>query len=121
MSTVTKKDLIDRLASRHNIARADVKAVLQGLLEEITEELAEGNRLEFRDFGVFEVRVSAARKAKNPKTRESVYVPPRQTVKFKPGRQMRQRVEAPLEKVVAHGDDGAVGEPAPTGVRGAAG
>ena len=58
-------------------------------------ELAQGNSLEFLDFGVFEVRRGAARKAQNPKTLERVQVPAKRKVKFKAGRVMKQKVEKP--------------------------
>ncbi|MHC4145109.1 MAG: HU family DNA-binding protein [Planctomycetota bacterium] len=67
-----------------------VKAVVHQFLDEIVAELAKGNRLEFRDFGVFEVREQAARTAQNPKTLELVYVPAKRRVKFKMGRVMRE-------------------------------
>jgi len=89
MSTVTKKELIDRIADRTGNKRVVVKRIVQSFLDEIINELGEGNRLEFRDFGVFESKVRAPRKAQNPKTLEEVYVPEKRTVKFKVGRIMR--------------------------------
>ena len=86
MSTITKKDLVDRIVENAGIARVAATAVVQCFLEEIISELAKGNRLEFRDFGVFEVREQAARTAQNPKTLEPVDVPARRRVKFKMGR-----------------------------------
>ncbi|MHC4570248.1 MAG: HU family DNA-binding protein [Planctomycetota bacterium] len=62
----------------------------QQFLDEIVSELAKGNRLEFRDFGVFEVREQAARVAQNPKTLEPIEVPAKRRVKFKMGRIMRE-------------------------------
>ena len=62
-------------------------------LDEVIEELGRGNRLEFRDFGVFEIRERAPRQAQNPKTLERVDVPARRTVKFKTGRLMKNKVE----------------------------
>lgn len=94
MSTVTKKALVDRIADRTGEKRVVVKRVVQEFLDEIIEEIAAGNRLEFRDFGVFEVRERAARVAQNPKTLERVPVPSKRTVKFKIGRKMRDRLEA---------------------------
>ncbi|MEY2786299.1 MAG: hypothetical protein RL277_2511, partial [Planctomycetota bacterium] len=61
-------------------------------LDEIIEELAKGHRLEFREFGVFEVRSRAARRAQNPRTLEKVAVPAKRVVKFKIGRTMREKV-----------------------------
>lgn len=97
MSTVTKKALVDRIAERTGQKRVVVKRVVQEFLDEIIEELAAGNRLEFRDFGVFEVRERAARVAQNPKTLERVPVPSKKTVKFKVGRRMRDRLEVEVE------------------------
>ncbi|MDP7029346.1 MAG: HU family DNA-binding protein [Phycisphaerales bacterium] len=93
MGTVTKKDLIDRIAFETGHRRADVKDVVQVFLNSVINELAEGNRLEFRDFGVFETRERAARVAQNPRTLERVPVPARNTVKFKVGRLMKMAVE----------------------------
>ncbi len=91
--TTTKKELVDRIAADSNLSRADVKRTVQAFLDEVIEELDKGNRLEFRDFGVFEIRQRAARRAQNPKTLEQVEVPARRTVKFKPGRLMKVKVE----------------------------
>ena len=90
MSTVTKKELADRIAQSTQTRRVLVKSVIQHFLDEIVAELVEGNRLEFRDFGVFETRIRAARKAQNPKTLERVQVPAKRAVKFKMGRIMKQ-------------------------------
>lgn len=90
--TITKKELVNRIAEETGQTKVVVKNVLQRFLDEIIEELAQGNRLEFREFGVFEVRMRAARQAQNPRTLEKVTVPAKRVVKFKVGRQMRQRV-----------------------------
>ncbi|RIK65810.1 MAG: transcriptional regulator [Planctomycetota bacterium] len=92
MTTVTKKDLIDRIADRTGNKRVVVKRIIQSFLDDIVEELGKGNRLEFRDFGVFESRVRAARVAQNPKTLERVEVPEKRTVKFKVGRIMKLKL-----------------------------
>jgi integration host factor subunit beta len=89
MATVTKKELIDRIADSESTKRTDVKRIVQTFLDLIVEELAKGNRLEFRDFGVFECRLRASRDAQNPKTMARVKVPPKRTVKFKAGRVMK--------------------------------
>jgi integration host factor subunit beta len=95
MATITKKELIDRIAERTQAKRVTVKSIIQAFLDEITRELSENNRLEFRDFGVFETRTRAARVAQNPKTLERVEVPAKRTVKFKMGRLMRKNLCAP--------------------------
>ncbi len=89
MATVTKKELIDRIVELTQAKRVVVKRVVQAFLDEIVNELGKGNRLEFRDFGVFETRTRAARAAQNPKTLERVEVPAKRTVKFKMGRLMK--------------------------------
>jgi integration host factor subunit beta len=92
MATITKKELIDRIADSSGARRVQVKKVVQQFLDEIVNELGKGNRLEFRDFGVFETKVRKARKAQNPKTLEPVAVPEKRTVKFKVGRLMKQKL-----------------------------
>ena len=92
MATVTKKELIDRIADATGTKRVLVKRIIQSFLDEIIEELGHGNRLEFRDFGVFECKLRQARIAQNPKTLERVPVPPKRTVKFKVGRVMKLRL-----------------------------
>ena len=101
MATVTKKELIDQIADATGEKRVVVKMVVQSFLDQIIVELGKSNRLEFRDFGVFEVKARKARMAQNPKTLEQVPVPPKRTVKFKVGR---------LMKMTLHDDDV---EPAP--------
>lgn len=95
MRTVTKKELIDHISVSTGVKRVVVKKVVQGFLDNIIVELGKGNRLEFRDFGVFEVKQRRARKAQNPKTLEEVWVPPKRTVKFKVGRLMKQTLSEP--------------------------
>ncbi len=90
MATITKKELIDSIAEATGQKRVVVKNVVQSFLDSIIVELGKGNRLEFRDFGVFEVKQRRARRAQNPKTLEAVEVPPKRTIKFKVGRLMKQ-------------------------------
>ena len=93
MATVTKKDLIDRIAASAGCRRAEVKRVVQMFLDHMIDELAKGNRLEFRDFGVLEARCRAARIAQNPRTLERVSVPAKKSVKFKVGRLLKARLD----------------------------
>ena len=88
--TTTKKDLINRIAESNGCTHKLVKAVVQEFLQEVAVELASGNRIEFRDFGVFETRVSQPRMAQNPKTLKRFEVPAKARVAFKPGRLMRE-------------------------------
>jgi integration host factor subunit beta len=98
--TITKKELVNRIADHTGQTKVVVKDILQRFLDEIIDELSVGNRLEFREFGVFEVRERAARRAQNPRTLEKVSVPAKRVVKFKVGRLMRERVcdERPEER-----------------------
>ena len=109
LHTTTKKELVNRIAERTGQTKVVVKEVLQMFLDEIVQELARGRRLEFRDFGVFEVKERQPRQAQNPRTLEKVAVPARRVVKFKVGRRMRRLVcnqaapeaEAPAPKPAA--------------------
>ena len=97
MHTVTKKELVDRIADQTKSKRVVVKKIVQQFLDEVIHELGHGNRLEFRDFGVFETKERAARIAQNPKTLERVHVPPKRTVKFKMGRLMKLKLQEGLQ------------------------
>ena len=92
-TTRTKKELVDRVADLTGNKRVVVKKVIQTFLDQIIDELGNGNRLEFRDFGVFETKKRAARMAQNPKTLERVRVPAKRSVKFKTGRLMKLKLQ----------------------------
>jgi integration host factor subunit beta len=95
---VTKKELVDRIADQTGAKRVIVKKIVQSFLNNMIEELGHGNRLEFRDFGVFETKKRAARTAQNPKTLQRVEVPPKRTVKFKVGRMMKLQLQKGLNR-----------------------
>ncbi|MCP4608418.1 MAG: integration host factor subunit beta [Planctomycetes bacterium] len=92
MATITKKELIDRITKKTQCKNLTCREIVQQFLDEIAAELGKNNRLEFRDFGVFEVKERAARTAQNPKTLEKIHVPAKRKVKFKMGRIMRERI-----------------------------
>jgi integration host factor subunit beta len=94
MSTITKQELIDRIAESTQTKQTLVKAIIQNFLDKVISELAKGNRFEFRDFGVFEPRDCAPRTAQNPKTLERIHVPAKRTVRFKMGRLMKQNLNS---------------------------
>ena len=93
---ITKKELTERIAAMTGTKAVATKKIIQTFLDQIIDELAKGNRLEFRDFGVFEARTRAARMAQNPKTLEKVRVPAKRSVKFKAGRLMKQKLQENL-------------------------
>ena len=108
MATITKKELIDQIADATKEKRVVVKQVVQAFLDSIIIELGKGNRLEFRDFGVFEVKHRKPRMAQNPKTLEPVKVPAKRTVKFKVGRLMKQTLSSDnpvLTLTISRGDE----------------
>lgn len=114
--TITKKELVARIAEKTNQTKVVAKDIIQLFLDEIIRELGNGNRLEFREFGVFEIKERAARKAQNPRTLEKVSVPAKRVVKFKVGRLMKERVAR-----MGAEDQGGNGRPAPGTLGGAGG
>jgi integration host factor subunit beta len=107
VKTVTKKELVHRIAEQTGVTKVVAKDVIQSFLNAIIDELAEGNRLEFREFGVFESRERAARLAQNPRTLEKVPVPAKRIVKFKVGRLMRKKVSGEDVGDISMDDDDA--------------
>ncbi len=108
MATVTKKELVNRIAEKTGQTKVVTKDLIQMFLDEIINELGKGNRLEFREFGVFEIKERAARKAQNPRTLEKVSVPAKKVVKFKVGRLMKELVGIAAPRTPrAEGDAGA--------------
>lgn len=99
MSTTTKRDLIEKVVTKTTLSSLTARSVIQEFLDEIVSELRKGNRIELRDFGVFEVRERPARTAQNPRTLEPVQVPAKRSVRFKPGRLMRETLTTKSTKV----------------------
>ena len=94
MSTMTKKKLINAISQENNIHPNDVRKVIQSFLDEMTKSLSFGDRLEFRDFGVFEVVERKQKIGRNPKNAAiPIVIPARSAVKFTPGKKMRKLVE----------------------------
>jgi len=101
MVTVTKRDIAKRVAKRIGEKLPLTEKVVSALFTTLREIMAEANpeiRIEIRDFGVFEVKKTKAKpKARNPKTGEIVYVPPRRKTHFKPGKLLKEELKKPLE------------------------
>lgn len=93
MSNLTKRDLVVEISNETGLIQSDVFTVIQKTLDHITEALAQGQNVELRNFGVFEVRLTRPRVGRNPnEPKIDVTIPARATVKFKAGKIMRQRV-----------------------------
>jgi len=93
-NTTTKKKLINSISQEKHIHPNDVRHVIQAFLDKMTECLKEGDRLEFRDFGVFEVVERKQKIGRNPKKAdEPIVIPARNAVKFTPGKKMRKLIE----------------------------
>ena len=90
---MTKRDLVMRIADETGLIQQDVYAVIQKSLDYIVEALEQSDTVEFRNFGVFEVRERKQRIGRNPNKPENVVtIPARKVVKFKPGKIMRERI-----------------------------
>jgi nucleoid DNA-binding protein len=91
--TLTKRDLVVRISSETNMVQQHVFDVVQRTLDHIAKALAQGDKVELRNFGVFEVKVRKARVGRNPKApKADVPIPERSVVKFKAGKEMRAEV-----------------------------
>ena len=90
---MTKRELVVRIAEKTNLSQLEVFSVVQKTLDYITESLEKGENIEFRDFGVFEIKTRKPRIGRNPnKPENTVIIPERRVVKFKPGKEMKARV-----------------------------
>jgi len=99
--TITKKELVLRIAEQTHQKQTVTRDIIQLFIDEVITELARGNRLELRDFGVFEVKVRKARKARNPKTGDEVRVPEKRVVTIKPGKKMKEQINLHAEAQMA--------------------
>ena len=91
MKTIPKKEVIQKIAARKRLDPQEVRLVIQDFLDYMTESLQEGNRFEFRDFGVFEVVRRKQKIGRNPKVPDTpVIIPAQNVVKFTPGKKLRE-------------------------------
>lgn len=94
MATITKKKLVQVISQKHGMHPNDVRNVIQSFLDVMTDYLAEGDRLEFRDFGVFEIVKRKQKVGRNPKNAAvPIVIPARSAVKFTPGKKMKEMIE----------------------------
>src|SRR5215467_12239118 len=91
--TLTKRDLVTRISNESGLVQQQVLDVVQKTLDYILDALAKGDKVELRNFGVFEVKTRKARVGRNPNSPDTdVPIPQRSVVKFKPGKEMRSEV-----------------------------
>ncbi len=96
MATITKKKLIQVISQKLGVHPNDVRNVIQSFLDTMTHDLAQGDRLEFRDFGVFEIVERKQKIGRNPKNAGvPIVIPARAAVKFTPGKKMKKLIEKP--------------------------
>ena len=94
MATITKKRLVQVISQARGVHPNDVRNVIQAFLDTMTDYLANGDRLEFRDFGVFEIVERKQKIGRNPKNAAiPIIIPARKAVKFTPGKKMRKLIE----------------------------
>ncbi|MEZ5304771.1 MAG: HU family DNA-binding protein [Verrucomicrobiales bacterium] len=106
MATVTKRDLVVRISNSTGLTQQQVFDVIQHLIEEVTGSLAGGDEVVMRNFGAFQVKETKAKVGRNPnRPGTDVVIPPRAVVKFKPGKEMKEKV-AMLLPSLQQGSDG---------------
>jgi len=89
---VTKKEIVKKISEEIGLTQLKTKEIVQRTLDAIIQTLVSEGRIELRNFGVFEVKRRAPRKARNPRTGDKVYVPAKNVVTFKPGKEMEELV-----------------------------
>src|ERR1019366_6587838 len=89
---VTKKEIVKKISEDIGLTQLKTKDIVQRTLDAIIDTLVTEGRIELRNFGVFEVKRRAPRKARNPRTGDKVFVPEKAVVTFKPGKEMEELV-----------------------------
>jgi nucleoid DNA-binding protein len=93
MATITKRDLVISLSNETGLTQREVFSVIQGLIDSVTTSLAKNDEVVLRNFGTFLVKETKAKIGRNPNQPEKdVKIPPRTIVKFKPGKEMKDKV-----------------------------
>ena len=112
---MTKKEIVKTISDEIGLTQLKTKEIVQKTFDAIVETLVEERRIELRNFGVFEVKKRAARKARNPRTGDKVYVPEKFVVTFKPGKEMEERVRELERQAAAASDRAHAGADSPAG------
>ena len=117
---MTKKEIVKTISEEIGLTQLKTKEIVQKTFDAIVETLVEDGRIELRNFGVFEVKKRAARKARNPRTGDQVYVAEKFVVTFKPGKEMEEKVRlleeaaARAREALAQSESGGSQAPAPS-------
>lgn len=90
---MTKKDIVLKITDTTGIKQVDVKTIVQATFDVIVDSLMRSEKVELRNFGVFKIKERKARFGRNPRTGQSVPVPPRKVVVFKPGLEMKDKIK----------------------------
>lgn len=90
---MTKKEIVRKMAEKFGLTQIQTKEIVQSILDAMIDSIIQTGRIELRNFGVFEVRNRAPRRARNPRTGETVYVPAKKVVIFKPGHLLEERLK----------------------------
>ena len=109
---MTKKEIVKDISEAIGLTQLKTKEIVQKTFDAIVKTLVEDGRIELRNFGVFEVKKRAARKARNPRTGDKVFVPEKFVVTFKPGKEMEEKVRQMEEAAAAAANRQAAGEEA---------
>ena len=102
---MTKKEIVKKISEDIGLTQLKTKDIVQRTLDAIIQTLVSEGRIELRNFGVFEVKQRAPRKARNPRTGDKVYVPSKNVVTFKPGKEMEERVRQMTNVPQMHEDE----------------
>lgn len=98
INAINRSDLIQQVADKFRIEPNDAESIVRIILEALSQSLISGERIEIRGFGSFELRFRPSRTARNPKTGATVTTKPRYSIHFKPGKEMRERVQESMKK-----------------------
>ena len=94
MAVVTKDDVINKTVSRTGLAKSDVKDIFEFIFDLVKNELVRGEKVQFRNFGTFEVKLKKARHGVNPRTQEHIIIPAKKAIEFRVSRSMREAVNS---------------------------
>ena len=91
---MTKAELVEQVSSQADLTKKDAEVIVQTVLDSITESLQRGEKIELRGFGSFRIRSRSSRQGRNPKTGSGVSVPAKKVPYFKPGKELKELINA---------------------------